>query len=284
MTQEEVDYVEKATIGQSGNKTWFDHRAARVTASNIKAACNTNPCMPSTSLIKRICYPHAYRFSTTATKYNTCTIHSYLYINDYTFFADRWGCSRETDAVEAYKAIVCTRHESFQITENGFFIDIDNPFIGASPDRIVSCKCCGKGVLEVKCPYCYRDNLPEGEQKNFCLTKVAGEWKLQRNHSYYFQVQTQMMVCRVAYCDFAVWTEKELVAERITIDSDFHQSMVDAVKHFFVCGVLPEIVGKWYTWKPVANSQGTVFTPSATSTGVLSLVEDSQNHEDLSML
>ncbi|XP_062523365.1 uncharacterized protein LOC134198041 [Corticium candelabrum] len=60
--------------------------------------------------------------------------------------------------------------------------------------------------------------------------------------------------------------------------------MVDAVKHFFVYGVLPEIVGKWYTRKPVANSQGTVSTPSATPTGVLSLVEDSQNHEDLSML
>ena len=93
-----------------------------------------------------------------------------------------------------------------------------------------------------------------------------------------------MMVCRVPYCDFAVWTEKELVVEGITIDSDFHQSMVDAVEHFFVYGVLPKIVGKWYTRKPVANSQGTVSTPSHTPTGVLSLVEDSQNHEDLSML
>ena len=51
-----------------------------------------------------------------------------------------------------------------------------------------------------------------------------------------------MMVCRVPYCDCAVWTEKELVVERIATDSDFHQSMIDAVKKFFVYGGLPEIV------------------------------------------
>ena len=130
MTQEEVDYVEKATIGQSGNKSWLQHRAGRVTASNAKAASNTNPCMPSPSLIKRICYPHAYTFSTTATKYNTCTIHSYLYIYDYTLFADRWGCSHETDAVEAYKATVCTQHESFQIIEMDFSSTSTTPLLG----------------------------------------------------------------------------------------------------------------------------------------------------------
>jgi len=30
------------------------------------------------------------------------------------------------------------------------------PFIGACPDGIVECNCCGKGVLEIKCPYSHR--------------------------------------------------------------------------------------------------------------------------------
>ena len=65
-----------------------------------------HPCMLLPSSIKWICYPHALTFSTTATKYNTYTIHSYLYIYNYTLFANRWGCSHKTDAIEAYKAIL----------------------------------------------------------------------------------------------------------------------------------------------------------------------------------
>ena len=51
MTQEQVDYVEKETVGQSVNKLWHVQRARRVTTSNVKAASVTNPCMPSQSLI-----------------------------------------------------------------------------------------------------------------------------------------------------------------------------------------------------------------------------------------
>ena len=51
------------------NKMWFLHRAGRVPASNIKAAARTNHSMPSQSLIKRLCYPEAFKFSTKATRY-----------------------------------------------------------------------------------------------------------------------------------------------------------------------------------------------------------------------
>ena len=35
---------------------------------------------------------------------------------------------------------------------------------------------------------------------------------------YYYQVETQMMVCKVPHCDFVAWTEKELAVERIVAD------------------------------------------------------------------
>ena len=40
----------KLTRGQSIDKAWFIHRAGRITASNFKAVCHTNPCMPSQTL------------------------------------------------------------------------------------------------------------------------------------------------------------------------------------------------------------------------------------------
>ncbi|CAL8282840.1 unnamed protein product [Boreogadus saida] len=40
---------------------WFDQKAGRVTASNIRAACHTDPDKPAVSLLKKLCYPVAYK-------------------------------------------------------------------------------------------------------------------------------------------------------------------------------------------------------------------------------
>ena len=40
----------------------------------------------------------------------------------------------------------------------GLFIDQE---AGASPHGIITCTCCGKGVLDVKCPFCVKDCLPQ---------------------------------------------------------------------------------------------------------------------------
>ena len=87
-------------------------------------------------------------------------------------------------------------HDDFTVSEAGFFVDTEKPYIGASPDGIINCKCCGKGTLEVKCPYCYKDGLPE-DDVGFCMVKKDDSWALKRGHQYYYQVQLQIFVCRV---------------------------------------------------------------------------------------
>lgn len=71
ITSEQVSKVELATWGQATNKLWFAYRTGRITGSTFKLAARTSPAMPSQSLIKRICYPKAYSFSTVATRYIT---------------------------------------------------------------------------------------------------------------------------------------------------------------------------------------------------------------------
>ena len=46
--------------------------------------------------------------------------------------------------------------------------------LGASPDSIVSCKCCGEGCLEVKSPFSYKDKFitESMTDKNTCLIKL----------------------------------------------------------------------------------------------------------------
>ena len=39
----------------------------------------------------------------------------------------------------------------------GFYVNLSFPHLGASPEGIVSCACCGEGLLEIKCPYSKHD-------------------------------------------------------------------------------------------------------------------------------
>ncbi|KAK2138641.1 hypothetical protein LSH36_2687g00008, partial [Paralvinella palmiformis] len=94
------------------------------------------------------------------------------------------------------------------------FLSEEYPRLGASPDGFVPCDCCGQGCMEIKCPYCMKDeNIREG--KNSCLKKVNGVLKLKTNHPYFYQVQTQMLVSSMDYCEFIVWTDQDLFGQRI---------------------------------------------------------------------
>lgn len=177
-----------------------------------------------------------------------------------------------------YESIAKENHTSFVSSASGFVIDHCHPYIGASPDGIVSCSCCGKGVVEVKCPHSSRDSFPTEDTLSFCLCKQSdGKWTLKQDHAYYYQIQTQMHVCRVDYCDFVVWSEGDGVSiERVPKDEAFFQNIIGDLKHLFIYGVLPELVGKWYTRRPIANSEHIVSKPKA--------IDDNDDDEDYEKL
>jgi len=62
-------------------------------------------------------------------------------------------------------------HSNVSIKDAGLFISQERPYIGASPDAIIMCDCCGEETIEVKCPYCFRERLPEESDKKICLEK-----------------------------------------------------------------------------------------------------------------
>jgi hypothetical protein len=82
--------------------------------------------------------------------------------------------------------------------------------MGASPDGYISCSCHGDGVIEIKCPYrcisgkSFHDRA--AEDSSFCLSVAEiDSLHLNKSHVYYCQVQQQMKICKVKYCDFMVW-------------------------------------------------------------------------------
>lgn len=128
----QANFVEEETRKQSNSKIWFDQRSGHVTASRLYRVLHTKQLEPSVSLLKSICYPASTKFYSKACAY---------------------GCQHEDKARSTYAEIMVQSHLSFAIKQCGLLLDPTNPFIGASPDGVVQCSCCGTGVLEIKCPY-----------------------------------------------------------------------------------------------------------------------------------
>ena len=49
---------------------------------------------------------------------------------------------------------------NFNCKDIGLVLFKQYPYLGGSPDLIVVCKCCSKGVVEIKCPSSVADEKP----------------------------------------------------------------------------------------------------------------------------
>ena len=134
-TDEMAVAIKSEMRNQSNSKLWFRYRAGRVTASRMKAECHTNATDPSQSLLKSICYPESFCFTSQQTT---------------------WGCKHQKSARDLYVKLQKSKHSNLTAQVSGLIINPQWPFIGASPDGLPSCTCCGGGTLEIKCPHCHR--------------------------------------------------------------------------------------------------------------------------------
>ena len=98
----------------------------------------------------------------------------------------------------------------------------DLPHLGASPDGLIECKCCGKGCLEIKCLAKYEEGLPgpyfEGDANfpkdrptdGYMICKeqdypINEEFNVKRSHKFFTQCQGHMMICKRSYCDLYLY-------------------------------------------------------------------------------
>lgn len=125
--------------------------------------------------------------------------------------------------------------KNFTISITGLHVNVAFPHLGASPDGLISCSCCGEGVLEIKCPYSVSSGLPTD-------APFLKDNKLSRQHQYYYQVQGQMGILERSYSDFIVWTPKSIFIQRITFDQLFFDSMNKQLDLFFVRVIMPRIL------------------------------------------
>ncbi|XP_067664988.1 uncharacterized protein [Haliotis asinina] len=223
VTQGEAKAVEAATRGQSACEAWYFHRRGRITASNFAKVVD--------------CVKFEYKKGSVVKKL----------LEDIRYPTSTWGLEHEKTALDAYKSRISSYHGKLKLNHCGFVINPQFPHLGASPDSWVECMCCGVGVVEVKCPFpalrprstskCSFHFLNPHQKAMPCCPS-----SLPRDHVYYCQVQGQIAVCDVQYCDFVCWSPDDIHVERITRDDHFIHSIKKDLDSFYECNMIPAIL------------------------------------------
>lgn len=115
------------------------------------------------------------------------------------------------------------------VSPSGFVVHPDAPYLGASPDAKVYHPAANPpfGLAEVKCP-----NV-------VCITDVShikfvgGQAKLKRNHKYFWQVQGQLAITGLSWCDVITSTKTDITVERIWLDETLVMEMKNKLDPFF---------------------------------------------------
>lgn len=111
------------------------------------------------------------------------------------------------------------------------------PILGASPDgKVIDSGCTEQyGLVEVKCPATKFNVTPLDacSDPGFFLEKINENPTLKRNHNYYAQVQGQLGITQLPWCDFVVYTSKGISIERIPFEDQYWTNMKIKLKSFY---------------------------------------------------
>jgi hypothetical protein len=219
VTEENIKSVEQFTTDQNKCVLWYEQRLGRITASSLHEASATSLSYPSPSLLNKII-----KESTHLT----------------TVPSIQWGIDHEEDAKREFIILHAVTHEHVVVQKAGLVISAAYPYLAASPDGWVKDSCCEMAVLEIKCPFSIRHCHPTSTP--YLQLQSDGTYDLNRNHSYYTQVQGQLNVCNVNTCYFVVWTLMGIVVVKIVKDEKFFTDLVPHLQSLFVHCVLPSIL------------------------------------------
>ncbi|RVE55568.1 hypothetical protein OJAV_G00234980 [Oryzias javanicus] len=192
VTREISAAIEAETRQQSKSQLWRQVRQPRLTASRFREVCHVRGESSARSLAVRMLKGTA---QTAAMKR---------------------GLDREEDILWEY-----ADHCDVSVTQCGIIIHPDAPHLGATPDAKVfdPKEMPPFGLAEIKS--CDVDDVSQVKH----LTTVKGRACLKKTHKYYYQVQGQLAVSGLEWCDFITDTRTDLTVERI-----FRDDMMNSVR------------------------------------------------------
>ena len=211
-----ISVIEEETRGQAENDEWFRQRKGRITASSFFSVVHFRYTESDENYISR-------QVMGQRTALNTPSV--------------SFGRENEPVARQLYFTNYNKNHRKASLRLCGLYVDHINPYLGASPDGIVSCQCCGEGLIEIKCSYSYQNTTP---REGACLDHHYHVYldendnvRLKPGSSWYVQIQGQLGVCGKKWCDFILFTRKDFIVDRIYFDHEIYSQIVQASRKFF---------------------------------------------------
>ena len=216
--------LEATTRGQSKSEKWMCERKLRITASVMKVVCHHHPNTSCDSFMKK-------KLS-----------------NPVRVPAIEYGRKNEQIAISSYLNDQKLNGKIIQVESCGLFVDRRKSWLAASPDAIVTdFSDVGnlRGCFEVKCPHvCESCSIKDAckKVKALCLIDSKGYLQLCRSYMYYYQMQTQMHVTGLQWCDFFVWSPvAKPFVECIAYDEAFMCEALQKAEAFYFNKFLPSV-------------------------------------------
>lgn len=176
------------------SEAWFEQRRALITASNVGAILGLDPYRTPDDVMRQMVRDwHGAEREFTGNA------------------ATEWGVFNEKTAREQFEMM----YEP--VTECGFFVRQEFPWLGASPDGLIG----GNGLLEIKCPFGLRNELNP-------VFKTIEE-----QPHYYAQMQIQMLVTDRYYCHFYQWSPNGDAHKLVQSDIDWITENLPKLKSFY---------------------------------------------------
>lgn len=163
-----------------------------------------------------------------------------------------WGQEKEAKARSEYVNLKTALNSNFKVEDTGLTLCAQNSFLGASSDgRVFDGD--SVGVLEIKCPYSIQgtqvttmevSEIVAMGYPSFCLEDSLEGPRLKKSHKFYAQVQGEMAIMQLPWCDFVVWTDaaqNNICIDRVYFDSDFVSAMMHKLTEFYKCHITQKL-------------------------------------------
>ena len=221
------------TKGQSQSESWRSERWVRLTASTASDALK----------IGKLINEGAQNAVIRANKY--ITHHLWRLEGDLQTTWMKFGLDSEPKAITKYE-----NQTKKNVTSSGLWVNPKYPFLACSPDGIVE----EDGIIEIKSLKLFKDYEIEKIIKDGstvvskdildrqCFVIKDGKCVLKESHSYYHQIQLQLMVTERTYCDFVLYAANGPVSiERIERDESMMSEILKHVSTLWFQVIAPEV-------------------------------------------
>ncbi|XP_013419437.1 uncharacterized protein LOC106180092 [Lingula anatina] len=233
------------TSNQSASTEWHNQRSVRMTASSAKEAVMLwrKESVDQSSVVSESSLKFVQR--------KVWGLHQVVtrYMQE--------GLEKEEQARMDYFAYMKQQSPLVEVQPTGLWVNVVEPCLACSPDGIVndpsenpSVGCVEIKVLKIfshRSPVELKSAVERGEMKkemsSQCFKVNNGNFTLKRSHGYYYQVQFQLGVTGLSWCDFVMWSPVgEPAVERVYRDDVFIAEIMSANKKYWKAVIAPELV------------------------------------------